>query len=179
MSVEPIPVLDTDRLILRGTRLDDFPAHLAMWSDPRTMRYFDGHSYSEEESWLRFVRNHGQWALFGFGNWGIEEKRSGLYIGSVGFFLAKRPFDTPWRDDPEAGWVIAPDHCGKGYAREAMAAAISWADAHIAAARTWCMINAGNDISVKVATRAGYGEYGPADYKGSPMRIFTRNRGQR
>src|ERR1043166_7856921 len=125
-----IPVLETERLILRAPRLEDFPAHFIMWSDPRTVRYFDGHSYSEEDSWLRFVRNLGQWFLFGFGNWGVEEKISGRYVGSVGFFLAKRPFAAPGRDDPEAGGVIAPNQPGKGYAREAMAAAILWADVH-------------------------------------------------
>ena len=176
MNLQPVPMLKTERLILRAPRLEDFPAHFIMWSDPRTVRYFDGHSYSEEDSWLRFVRNLGQWLLFGFGNWGIEEKASGLYIGSIGFFLAKRPLTGPWRDDPEAGWVIAPDHHGKGYAREAMAAAMAWADAHIEAPQTWCMINRGNEISVKVAERAGYREFGPADYKGSPVRIFTRPR---
>ncbi|HET7084643.1 MAG TPA: GNAT family N-acetyltransferase [Rhizomicrobium sp.] len=171
-----IPHLETERLILRGQRREDFPAHLAMWSDPRTLRHFDGHSYSEEDLWLRFARGIGLWALLGYGFWGIEEKASGLYIGSFGFFQAKRPLAGPWRDDPEAGWVIAPDHHGKGYARETLAAAMPWGDGNIAAPRTWCMINQGNEISVKVAVRAGYSEYGPADYSGSPVRIFTRPR---
>ena len=57
-----------------------------------------------------------------------------------------------------------------------MAAALPWADANITAPQTWCMINEGNEISVKVATRAGYREFTREDYKGSPMRIFTRSR---
>jgi RimJ/RimL family protein N-acetyltransferase len=172
-----IPVLETERLILRGQRLADFPAQLALWTDPRTVRYFGGQPHTEEDVWQRFLRNHGQWSLFGFGNWVIEEKASHCTIGTIGFFLGKRPFEGPWRDDPEAGWAIAPDSQGQGFAREAMAAAIGWADANMTASQTWCMINQGNEISVKVAARAGYRAFGTADYKGSPMRIFTRSRG--
>lgn len=171
-----IPTLETERLILRGQRLEDFPAQLVLWSDPRTLRHFGGHTFTEEELWQRFLRNHGQWSLFGYGNWGIEEKASGHYIGTIGFFLGKRPFSGPWRDDPEAGWAISPDRHGQGFAREALAAALPWADATIPAPQTWCMINEGNEISVKVATRAGYREFTREDYKGSPMRIFTRKR---
>jgi len=172
-----IPVLETERLILRGQRLQDFPAQLALWTDPRTVRYFGGQPHTEEDVWQRFLRNHGQWSLFGFGNWAIEEKVSRHYIGTVGFFLGKRPFDGPWRDDPEAGWAIAPDSQGQGFAREAMAAAIGWADANMTASQTWCMISPGNEISVKVASRAGYREFTREDYKGSPMQIFMRSRG--
>ena len=33
------PLLETERLFLRGHALKDFPAHAAMWTDPRTLRH--------------------------------------------------------------------------------------------------------------------------------------------
>ena len=39
MSFE-IPVIETERLILRGRRLEDFPAYAAMWAHPEVVRYF-------------------------------------------------------------------------------------------------------------------------------------------
>src|SRR5882762_5918769 len=140
-----IPVLETERLILREYRLSDFSAHAAIWAHPRTTRDFDGYGYDEELCWLRFQRNFGQWNLFGYGYWGVEERENGRYIGTVGFSSHRRSIDIPYRDFPEAAWVIAPDHHGLGFASEALAAALDWADTHIEAPETWCMINPGND----------------------------------
>jgi RimJ/RimL family protein N-acetyltransferase len=174
-----VPVLETERLILRDFRLEDFPAYMAIWDDPRTTRYFSSVTSGEEERWLRFLRNFGQWHLLGYGYWGLEDKDSRRYIGSVGFFEAKRPLDLPCRDLPEAGWVIAPDFHRRGLVREALTAALNWADKHIPAPESWCMINIQNEISRRVAEWAGYREITTTDYKGAPVWILTRPSGGR
>ena len=174
-----IPVLETDRLILREYRLEDFPAHAAIWADPRTTRYFRDtfKTFDEELCWLRFLRSYGQWRLFGYGSWGLEEKVSGRYIGSVGFANAKRAIDIPYRDAPEAGWVIAPDLHGNGLATEAVRAAIAWADANIVASETWCMIEPRHAASQKIAQRFGYRRATDAHYKGDEVLTYLRPRG--
>jgi RimJ/RimL family protein N-acetyltransferase len=171
-----IPQLETPRLILRAPVLADFPAHAAIWADPQSTRYFEGYIFSEEDIWLRFQRNMGNWMMFGFGFWAVEDKASGRYIGALGFFHAKREIDVPFADLPEAGWVIAPDSHGQGLANEAMAAAVAWADVHIDAPQSWCMINAANVASQKVAARAGYRPAQDGTYHGKPMLTFLRPR---
>jgi RimJ/RimL family protein N-acetyltransferase len=120
-----VPVLETESLILRGKRLEDFPAHLAMWSDPRTVAIIGHPPRSEEDHWLRFQRHFGQWSLAGYGSWAVEDKASGAYAGSLGFFEAKRAIDVPYRDLPEIGWVVAPQFHNRGYAREGVGAALA------------------------------------------------------
>jgi RimJ/RimL family protein N-acetyltransferase len=173
-----IPVLETDRLILREYRLEDFPFHAAMWADPRTTRDFHNaaEAFDEELCWLRFLRSFGQWQLFGYGWWGLEEKTSGRYIGSVGFFHAKRAIEIPCRDAPEAGWVLVPDLHGRGLATEAVRAALAWADANIAAPESWCMIGPKNTPSQKIAERFGYRRSGDAHYKGDEVLTYLRPR---
>jgi RimJ/RimL family protein N-acetyltransferase len=61
-----VPVLETERLRLRGHRLDDFAACAAMWANPIVTRHF-GQTLSGEESWNRVLRYVGHWALLGFG----------------------------------------------------------------------------------------------------------------
>jgi RimJ/RimL family protein N-acetyltransferase len=173
-----IPLLESARLQLRAARLEDFPAHAAMWADPRTRVYFQNYPYSEEDCWMRFQRNLGQWHLFGYGFWAIIDKASNRYAGSIGFFQAKRAIDVPFGDQPEAGWAVAPDFHRRGYAREALAAALTWADVHIEADSSWCLINPDNLPSRKVAEGAGYREAQKADYKGVPVMTFLRPRGQ-
>jgi RimJ/RimL family protein N-acetyltransferase len=51
-----VPVVETERLILRGHTLDDFPAFAAMWADPAVTRFIGGAPLSQEESWGKFLR---------------------------------------------------------------------------------------------------------------------------
>jgi hypothetical protein len=68
------PILETERLTLRGHRLDDFGPYAAMWADPVVTQHIGGKPIPEEESWTRFLRQAGHWALLGFGYWVVEEK---------------------------------------------------------------------------------------------------------
>jgi RimJ/RimL family protein N-acetyltransferase len=172
-----IPVLETERLYLRGYQLSDFAAHAEIWAHPRTTRDFEGYGYDEEMCWLRFQRAIGQWHLFGYGIWGVAEKQTNRYIGAVGFMQAKRAIEVPYRDAPEAAWVIAPDRHGKGLACEALTAAFEWADHYIPAPQTWCMINPPNEISRKVAARFGFHRGQDARYHDKPMETYVRARG--
>jgi RimJ/RimL family protein N-acetyltransferase len=171
------PVLQTERLVLRQYRLEDFPFHAAIWADPRTTRHFAGYAYDEEMCWLRFQCNFGQWQLSGYGYWGIEDKQSQRYIGVAGFFQAKRAMEIPYREAPESGWVIAPDFQGRGLASEALQAAMAWGDAHIEAPESWCMIAPQNTVSQKAAERIGYRRAMDCRYKGAPVMTFRRPRG--
>ena len=174
-----IPVIETERLILRAPTLADFPAHFALWSHPVTLTHFGGVTYSEEETWMRFRAHHGGWNLCGYGMWGVEDKQSGRYMGSLGFFRAMRPLDPAFRDDPESGWAIHPDFHGRGLAGEAMTAAAQWADANIDAPQSWCMINPANAPSRRVAERLGYVEHNTVTYRDHPAVILTRPRGRK
>jgi RimJ/RimL family protein N-acetyltransferase len=51
-----VPILETERLRLRGHRLDDFPASAAMWADPVVTRHTTGKPQTREEVWLRLLR---------------------------------------------------------------------------------------------------------------------------
>ena len=122
-----IPTIETGRLLLRGYRLDDFTACAALWADPYVTRFIGGRPLSAEESWARLLRYAGHWGLLGFGYWVIEEKSSGEFVGELGFADWKREIE-PAIQVPEAGWVLATEAHGKGYATEALPrAALAWA----------------------------------------------------
>lgn len=172
-----VPVLETPRLVLREYRLSDYPRHSAIWAHPRTTRDFGFYQYSEEDCWLRFQRNWGQWAMFGRGLWALEHRQTGAYAGAVGFIDAHRAIDLPYRDLPEAAWLIAPDLHRQGYVSEALAVVFAWADAHMDADRSWAMINPQNEASQRVAARFGFTRAQDGDYKGHPVWTYLRPRG--
>ncbi len=169
-----VPVLETERLKLRGHRLDDFTACAAMWADPGVTRYLGGKPFSEEESWSRLLRYAGHWSLLGFGYWVIEERSTGDFAGEVGFADYKRDLAPPLKDTPEIGWVIASRFHGKGYATEAVSAAIAWGDANFGPSRTACIIHPDNLQSIRVAKKCGYSESQLTTYRGHPTLVFVR-----
>jgi len=47
----PVPTLETERLRLRGHRVEDLDASAAMWSDPKVVRHVGGRLNTREECW--------------------------------------------------------------------------------------------------------------------------------
>ena len=169
-----VPALETDRLKLRGHRLDDFPASAAMWADTLVNRYLGGRPQTEEETWTRLLRYIGHWALLGFGYWVIEEKGTGEFLGEIGFADYKRDLQPSIRGIPEMGWVLASEAHGKGYATEAARRVIAWGETHFAGAQTMCLIDPENRASIRIAEKCGYHESHRATYKGHTTIVFVR-----
>ncbi len=170
-----IPRLETQRLVLRAPRAEDHANSAAMWADPDVARHTVGHPSTPHESWVRLLRNAGLWSVMGFGYW-VAELADGAFIGEFGLAAFRRPLVPDHGDAPEAGWVMAPTHHGKGYATEAMQAVLAWADAELAAPFTFCVIAPENAASIRVARALGYGAEVLGSSRGAPALVFTRAR---
>src|SRR5262245_44423452 len=94
------PVIETERLILRSHRRDDYAALAAMWAEPKVGQFILGRPSTAEESWARLLRYIGHWQLMGFGFWALEEKASGDFIGELGFADYARDIDPPFGGRP-------------------------------------------------------------------------------
>ena len=173
--VVEVPVVETERLTLRRHRLEDFNACATMWADPKVTRYIGGRAYSGEETWARMLRYVGHWSLLGFGYWALEERASGSFIGELGFANFKREIDPALADLPELGWALASHAHGKGYATEAVRAAIAWGDTRFQPAQqTLCLIHPENMPSTRVAEKCGFELLQRTLYKGQPSLVFNR-----
>ena len=149
-----------------------------MWADPAVTTYIGGGKPStREESWARLLRYGGLWPLLGFGYWVIEEKATRRFAGEAGFADFKRALEPSFGDAPEAGWTVAPWAHGKGFATEAVQAAIGWADASLSSPRTVCMIDPQNVTSINVAQKCGYREFERTTFREKPIILFERGRG--
>jgi RimJ/RimL family protein N-acetyltransferase len=169
-----IPTLETERLILRPHRLEDFDAYVEMWADPDVVRFISGKPADRETTWSRFLRHAGSWLHLGFGFFAIEEKATGLLIGDAGFTEARRVLTPSIEGTLEAGWVLMPTGQGWGYATEAMSAAIGWAQEAFAGRRLTCIIDPDNLPSIRVANRLGFSELARTQYQDGPIIVFER-----
>ena len=168
------PLIETERLILRAHRLDDFPALVAMWGEPAVARFISGNPSTREECWARLLRYRGHWALLGFGYWAVQWKDSAQLIGDVGFANWARDISPSLDGLPEGGWVFSTETHGRGIATEAVNAALAWMDEKFGAKTTACIINPENAASIRVAQKAGYQEHCRSAFKGSQVIQFRR-----
>jgi RimJ/RimL family protein N-acetyltransferase len=174
MKIVAAPELRTSRLRMRPHRRDDADQLLAMWQDPVVVRHFGGQPVSPEDSWNRLLRYAGHWALNGYGLWAVEELESGRFVGDVGLFEGRRGLGDRFESAPEAGWVLLPAGHGKGYAREAMQAALRWGQSQHRWPRTVCMIDPDNAASIRTAAALGYAEFDRRPYRGTDLLLLER-----
>ena len=168
------PAVETPRLKLRGRTLADFPAYAAMWSAPEVARFTTVEPLGTEEAWVKFARMEGLWALTGYGFWIVEEKATGVVIGEIGLADFKRAITPSLDGMPEFGWVLAPGAQGKGYAREAVGAALVWGERKFPRTTFCCIIDPENAASNAVAAAHGFKRVAVAPYKGKDIAIFHR-----
>jgi len=170
-----MPILTTDRLILRRHRLDDAAAVADMWADPEMVRHI-GAPASAEESWGRLLRYAGHWDLFGYGLFAVEERATGRVAGGVGVGHFRRSGIAEPADSAEGAWAFSSAVHGKGYGREAVAAMLGWVDAHVPVLRTHCIIAPENTASIRLARSLGYEERETVTYREDPVLLLVRER---
>lgn len=167
--------IETQRLVLRLHGVADFEASAAMWADPEVVRYIGGVPSSREQSWARILRYSGHWRLFNYGYWVVEERETGAFIGEVGFADYHREIQPSLDGIPELGWALARPAHGKGYATEAVAASLRWAQTHFApSAQIASLIAPENVASVRVAEKCGLRFWQNARYKNEPALLYIR-----
>lgn len=142
------PCLETKRLILRPTRVEDFDSWAAFAADPESMRFLGG-PQPRAIAWRAFIAMAGSWALCGFGMFSVLEKATGRWLGRLG----------PWRPEGwpgnEIGWGMIRDAEGQGYAFEGACAAFDWAFDTLGWSEIIHCIDDGNERSIALARRLG------------------------
>jgi RimJ/RimL family protein N-acetyltransferase len=169
------PVIETARLRLRGFTMADLEASAAMLADPEVMRHVGGRPFSREDSWRRLIGGGpGMWAMLGHGYWAVERRDDGSFLGQIGFADFKRDMTPSIEGKPEMGWMFLRAAQGEGYAHEAVAAGVAWADEHLAGRELVAIIDPGNDRSIRLAEKVGFSSREPARYKDDQILLLRR-----
>ena len=167
--------IETERLILRPTRVEDFDAYAANMADAEAARFIGGQQ-SRAAAWRGFLSMAGAWSMQGFAMFSVIEKSSGKWIGRLGPW---HPVDWP---GTEVGWGLARAAWGKGYALEGCVAAIDWTFDRLNWGEMIHSIHPDNHASQVLAKRLGSICRGPgklpAPYEDSPTEIWAQTREQ-
>jgi RimJ/RimL family protein N-acetyltransferase len=147
-----VQVLKTERLVLRHLNSGDAPFILRLLNEP---------------SWLEFIGDRGVRTLadaeqyieagpvdmyrrLGFGLYQVRLAHSDEPIGMCG--ILKR--ET--LDDVDLGFAFLPEFWGKGYAREASAAVITYARSRLGLSRIVAITTRNNGASRRLLEKIGF-----------------------
>jgi RimJ/RimL family protein N-acetyltransferase/ribosomal protein S18 acetylase RimI-like enzyme len=150
------PRLKTERLLLREFRPEDLAPDLEQAQDPEVQRFLGG-VRSEYDAFRTVATHAGHWALRGFGQWAVQRRSDGRFVGRVGLW------EPPGWPGPEVGWRLGREAWGQGYATEAARAAIGWAWTALDLTQLSSMILPENTASQRVAQRLGHVNAGPCE----------------
>lgn len=109
--------------MLRRVTLDDAGLMLAIWNDPAFIRYVGDRGVRTIEEAEKALEE-GAFKLYeeyGYGPYCMSRKIDGALIGICGLFRREN------LTDPDIGFGVLPDYCGKGFAREAAEAVVAHA----------------------------------------------------
>jgi RimJ/RimL family protein N-acetyltransferase len=167
--------LETARLVLRPTMVQDLEGWTALMQDAETTRFIGGVQPSSL-AWRSFMTMFGAWRANGYSMFSVLERDTGRWVGRCG------PWCPPEWPGTEVGYTFARDTWGRGYATEAAAAAIDWAVTTLGWSDIIQTIDPANIGSQRVAAKLGATLRGPgrlpAPHQDAPVQIWGQSADQ-
>jgi RimJ/RimL family protein N-acetyltransferase len=157
-------VIETERLVLRPWRDEDFETFVRLTNTPAVMRWLGG--VKDPALLVDRLKIFQRWQEdCGFTFWLVERKADGEMLGFCGLKIADDP-GSPVKGEIEAGWRFREDSWGQGYAREAAVATLDFAFRELGAERVIALTVDGNAPSWGLMLRLGMTRRPELDYEG-------------
>ncbi|MGE7112474.1 GNAT family N-acetyltransferase [Lysinibacillus sp. NPDC047702] len=151
-----IPILHTDRLVLRELTVNDAQAILNCFSNSDVLRHYGQNPLTNLDQVRQIINNFSKNYDEKRGiKWGIELKGQEGIIGTIGF--------QEWSIEhkrAEISYALFPESWGKGYALEAVNKVISFGFQEMELVRIGAIVFTENDASNKLLIKAGFEKEG-------------------
>jgi ribosomal-protein-alanine N-acetyltransferase len=163
-----MPILETERLLLREFFPNDVDALALVLSDHETMRFYPAAlDRAGVAAWIE--RNRRRYTEAGHGLWAMVLKSSGEVVGDCG--LSRQTVDGT--DEIEIGYHVRRDLWGQGYAPEAARACQGYGFARLGADRLISLIRPENLPSRRVAEKTGLSLWKEVIWRDLPHCVYV------
>lgn len=150
------PLLETERLVLRGLKHRDAEALLDYFSNDEVTKFYDIDSLSNIQQAHAILTNwEGKFGQLEGIRWGICLKGKQEIIGTCGYHKW-----LPRHSKAEIGYELAPQYWSQGYMSEAVSAIIAYGFEEMNLNRIEAMIHCDNDASRKLLESKGFMQEG-------------------
>jgi RimJ/RimL family protein N-acetyltransferase len=150
----PPDPIETGRLVIRPTQATDRPGYIELFCTDEGRRFLGG-ALDRDEVEAAMPATPGQRP----GVFAVES--AGEFIGAV--TLVRRDPERPGHvsestNQLEIGYMFLPASWGNGYATEAVAAVLGWAETHFPSEPIILCTQSAHEASVRLAARLGFRE---------------------
>ena len=153
---------ETERLVLRDWRDEDWAAFFHHTNTPAVMQWLGG-VLDDEGMRKQRARVEACHARNGFCFWAVERKEDNELLGFCGLKRADAPGSSV-TDALEVGWRLREDAWGKGFAKEAAIAALDLAFDRFGGDEVMALTVPGNEPSKGLMKRLGMRRREELDY---------------
>jgi RimJ/RimL family protein N-acetyltransferase len=147
-----VNILETKRLILRETSVDDAEFMLDLLNQPSFIKYIGDRNVrtiAEAEAFIE-TRYRQSYRDNGFGLYVVELKETAVPIGICGF--VKR--DT--LPAPDIGFAFLPQFCGQGFAHESATGSMKYGQETLGFTKVLAITTQDNESSGKLLLKTGF-----------------------
>ncbi len=144
-------IFETDRLVVRHFTAEDHDNFFLLQGDAQVMQYIRPPRTKEESDTFLMEKILTGDANDYKGYWAVEEKETGLFVGS--FVIIPIPDDA---DKIQLGYSFLPSQWGKGYATEVAKAGVDYFYHRTPLAIIYGVTESANIASQKVLLKAGF-----------------------
>ncbi|MDH3747022.1 MAG: GNAT family N-acetyltransferase [Gammaproteobacteria bacterium] len=145
------PSLRTKRLQLRWLSIDDAELLLSIWNDPAFVRHVGDRGIRTKDDAVQAFSDGPLklYSEYGYGPYRVSLLENDEAIGICGLFRRDN------LDDPDVGFALLPEYCGKGYASEAAMAVVEHAKHGLGLPRLTAIVSPGNAASIGLIEKLG------------------------
>lgn len=152
MNSNTLPIITTERVVLRWISEDDIDSLFEVFSDPQVARYWSAPPYTER---VQAVKLQHDIAAGNENNtvikWGLALRDSDRVIGTATLFNLNLD-----NGRAELGYAMGRAHWGKGYMNEALEALVSHAFEVMELRRLEADVDPRNAASIRTLERLGF-----------------------
>jgi RimJ/RimL family protein N-acetyltransferase len=148
--------IETERLLIRELQPGDDQGMFELDSDPEVMRYIGRKpvdTIEESRSVIAFIQQ--QYTANGIGRWAVLEKKSGHFLGWVGFKLIQE-LTNNHINFYDFGYRFVRREWGKGYATEASIASLHFGKKELKLPDIYAMTDVNNGTSRHILEKLGF-----------------------
>ncbi|MEO1719606.1 MAG: GNAT family N-acetyltransferase [Pseudomonadota bacterium] len=174
MASFDIPIIETERLVLRAWRLSDLDALADFMGDEKLSQYRGG-AVELSKAKSSMAAFNGDWSLHGYGGLAVATQQStDVPIGMTGLY------HPPEFSEPELFYSLFEGAHGNGFAVEMCHAVISWvATSRASLGPLMSMIHPDNAPSRAVSERIGATLEAEVTWRGMPRLRYRHQAGAR
>lgn len=152
ISFDPFPQLRTPRLLLRRVVPADAEAIYRLRSDPQNMKFVPRPLAASVDDAQDHIRAISEKVETGTGiNWAMQFPERSALVGIIGLFRIE-----PENYRAEIGYMLLPEHQGKGLATEAVGAAVDYGFRQLGLHSIGAIIDPGNIASARVLEKSRF-----------------------